>query len=107
MGCRNLRKTSDMATGQVSFYNPKRRRVVTVNKDRAVVKRINKTKSADINESNIPPTYFNLAGKRALALEEAQRERNRVVMVRRKAREKKERKAAAKLEEERKAALEA
>ena len=54
---------------QVSFYNPKRRRVVTVNKDRAVVKRINKTKSADINESNIPPTYFNLAGKRALALD--------------------------------------
>lgn len=42
----------------------------------------------------------------ACASPEAKRERDRVVMVRRKARQKKERKAAAKLEAERKAAVE-
>merc|ERR1712232_637330 len=86
--CRNLQKTSRMDTGQVGFFNAKRRRVIKINKDRVVVKRINKTKSADINENKIPATFFNLPGKTLRALDEARRERDRVVLVRRKAKEK-------------------
>ena len=43
--------------------------MATVKKDRVIVKRINKTKSADISEHAIPAAYLNLGGKRALALD--------------------------------------
>jgi len=43
----NLKKTSDMVAGQVGYHNSKRVKYITVKKNNDIVKKIEKTRSAD------------------------------------------------------------
>ena len=43
----NLKKTSDMVVGQVGYHNSKRVKYITVKKNNDIVKKIEKTRSAD------------------------------------------------------------
>merc|ERR1712227_8497 len=44
----NLKKTSDMVVGQVGYHNSKRVKYITVKKNQDIVKKIEKTRSADV-----------------------------------------------------------
>jgi len=44
----NLKKTSDMVVGQVGYHNSKRVKYITVKKNNEIVKKIEKTRSADL-----------------------------------------------------------